>query len=129
MEYPVSRILSYDLNIGKHVFQRQYINNNTNLINGAKFIAYYFTVFMETPLIERQIAHFENEISKYNFDILIKILIIRLIIKHNANSSMLVELINHGSFTVTNEMKRGINEWMRLLLTGNFFSSCKLNYW
>ena len=64
MEYPVSQVLFYDLNIGKHVFERSYDNKTGHLI-GAKFMAYYFTIFMETPLIERQIAHFEKTCCKY----------------------------------------------------------------
>lgn len=106
MEYPVSRVLAYDINIGKHVFQRSY-DNKTGHLTAAKFIAYYFTVFIETPLIKLQIENFENTIAK-------------LVIEHNANSKNLVELLNHGSYSVTNDLQKGLKEWLQYVLLGNF---------
>ncbi|KAI1723561.1 patched family domain-containing protein [Ditylenchus destructor] len=96
MKYPVSRVLSYDVNIGKHVFKRATVNS-TGELTGSELVAFYFTVFVTDDLRKKQVTHFEDEVF-------------RLTAEHNSNPNALVEIISHGSNSVSREMERGIME-------------------
>lgn len=67
MRYPVSSVFTYDINIGKHVFNRTYDNKTEDLV-GASYIAYYFTVFLSSGLRKIQVNEFETIVSKFVFE-------------------------------------------------------------
>ncbi|KAL3072549.1 hypothetical protein niasHS_017523 [Heterodera schachtii] len=93
MRYPVSRVFGYDVNIGKHVFDRT-VDENGELI-GAKFVAFYFASFSREEHREKELEVFEQTVE-------------REAEKHNARKDRRVELIAHGSNTVAKEMARGV---------------------
>uniref|UniRef100_A0A914HD77 Chloride channel protein n=1 Tax=Globodera rostochiensis TaxID=31243 RepID=A0A914HD77_GLORO len=103
MQYPVSRVLSYDVNIGKHVFNRT-VDSKGELV-GAQYIAFYFTSFSRELLREKELELFEQAVE-------------REAARHNAQKDKRVELVAHGSNAVSSEMTRGVLDAGRNKLVG-----------
>lgn len=65
MQYPVSSVLTYNINIGKHVFNRTY-DKLGNLVK-AKFIVFYFTILLNSRKRQIQATEFEKIVKKFVF--------------------------------------------------------------
>uniref|UniRef100_A0A914LXA6 SSD domain-containing protein n=1 Tax=Meloidogyne incognita TaxID=6306 RepID=A0A914LXA6_MELIC len=90
--YPISKVLVYDVNIGKHIFNRS-INEKGEIIN-ATMIALYFSTFINGNSTKLFLNKFEEKVQK------------EAEIFNNLNKN--IKIIVHGSNVVQKEIERGI---------------------
>ncbi|KAH7719810.1 patched family protein [Aphelenchoides avenae] len=99
--YPASEVLSFKVNIGKHVFNRTV--DERGELTGAKIMAFYLTAFVENGTTPEKLRHFEEIVSNISS-------------VHNADPRRKVELLVHGTHTAAREIRFGMEE--AILLAG-----------
>lgn len=100
MMYPVSKALGYDVNIGKHIFERSTTNGS---LTGAKMMVFYYTSLIKDEKSKLQLETFERRVSE-------------MAKEHNRNNSKLVHLRIHGTNTAGHEIRRGLKDTMKLII-------------
>ncbi|CAK5036840.1 unnamed protein product [Meloidogyne enterolobii] len=91
--YPISKVLGYDVNIGKHIFNRS-INEKGEIIN-ATMVALYFSTFINDNSTKLFLNKFEEKVAE------------EAEIFNNLNKNN-IKIIVHGSNVVQKEIERGI---------------------
>ncbi|KAI6174031.1 hypothetical protein M3Y98_01146000 [Aphelenchoides besseyi] len=111
LKYPVSEVLGFDVNIGKHVYHRNI--SEKGILQGAKMLAFFYTALITDETSRDQLQFFERSVTE-------------LAQLHNVNSSRLVNLTVHGTNTVGEEIKKGVQETMLIVFgcesKGNTYS-------
>jgi hypothetical protein len=92
--------MSYDVNIGKHVFERNITNGK---LVGAKMLAFYYTSLITDDISRLKLENFENRANE-------------MAREHNMNGSNLVHLTIHGTNTAGSEIQRGFKDTMKLTI-------------
>ncbi|KAI6191206.1 SSD domain-containing protein [Aphelenchoides bicaudatus] len=98
--YPVSKAMGFDVNIGKHVFERNITNGK---LAGAKMLAFYYTSLITDDVSRLRLENFERRINE-------------MAQEHNQNASKLVHLTIHGTNTAGAEIQRGFKDIMKLTI-------------
>jgi hypothetical protein len=96
--------MGYDLNIGKHVFERNITNGH---LVGAKKLAFYYTSLITDDVSRQKLETFEKIANK-------------MAREHNKNGSKKTHLTVHGSNTVGAEIQRGFKDTMKLTVGCKF---------
>ncbi|CAI4221728.1 unnamed protein product [Auanema sp. JU1783] len=101
-DWPVTKIISYQSNIGKYFFQR---TMNGDSIESAKLAALYFMVFINSTEMSGDLREFERLVQIE-------------VEKHNADPTTKTILTQHGARGMELEIERATNTAQQFLLTG-----------
>ncbi|CAD5228664.1 unnamed protein product [Bursaphelenchus okinawaensis] len=93
IRWPVSQIMGYNVNIGKHFFNRT-VNPTTGELEKADILALYYTAMQSDHQSTEKLRVFEREVAR-----------LAEIINNNNGSS--ITLVVHGTNTVGEQIKTG----------------------
>lgn len=99
VKYPVSKAFGFDVNIGKHMFNRTI--KDGKLVD-VKLMAFYYTSLITDNVSRLKLENFERRVSE-------------LAREHNKNESSKVHLMIHGTTAAGAEIQRGFMDTMRLV--------------
>ncbi|VDK79147.1 unnamed protein product [Litomosoides sigmodontis] len=101
--YPLSTAGPYEVNIGRHLFNRTI--DEQGIVVGVGTVAIYFTTFVTDSTKQKQLDIFEEQVS-------------REVLNHNRNPNNVVTFVLHGAHTVNSEIRRGIQLVLPYYFTG-----------
>lgn len=108
MKYPVSNAIGYDVNIGKHIFNRTIKNGK---LVGAKLMAFYYTSLITDEISRLKLENFGRVVCE-------------MAEKHNKNQTSRVNLLVHGTTAAASEVQRGFMNTMKLTVGCELFLQC-----
>uniref|UniRef100_A0AC34QNY4 SSD domain-containing protein n=1 Tax=Panagrolaimus sp. JU765 TaxID=591449 RepID=A0AC34QNY4_9BILA len=101
--YPNFKILAFDVNVGKFIFERSFDKDGS--LAGSKLMVFYFTVFVDSAERKNQLDELDKQA-------------IEVVKTHNSNPNRTVDIVLHGNYPVQLEVQRGFEESMPLVFYG-----------
>ncbi|CAD5235694.1 unnamed protein product [Bursaphelenchus xylophilus] len=104
IKWPVSKVMGYNVNIGKHFFNRT-VDNRTGELVGAEILAFYYTAMQTDQLSTNKLRVFEQEVK-------------RLAKRINKDPESPIEIVVHGTNIVGDQIKGGVVKTANYLAIG-----------